>query len=116
MERGKAVLVGLNEKMVAGDHDFTKFTLTPYVNLLITIPETTEGSFYRGKVHVELKDGIFEHSSPIRHAAEMNLIFDSQEGFALPPIFILYTYRGPTTVTHRISTTFTACLVHQNES
>ena len=94
VERGKAVLVGLNEKMVVGDHDFTKFTLTPSVNFLITIPETIEGSFYRGKVHVGLKDSIFEHSSPIKHAAELNKIFDSQERL-LPPILVLYTDGGP---------------------
>ena len=50
VDRGRAVLVGLNEKMVVGDHDFTKFTLTPSVNFLIDIPESIEGSFYCGKV------------------------------------------------------------------
>ena len=29
VERGKAVLVGLNEKIVVGDHDLTKFSITP---------------------------------------------------------------------------------------
>ena len=60
--------MGLNEKMVVGDHDFTKFTLTPSVNFLIHIPEIIEDSFYRGEVFVGLKDSTFEHSSPIRHA------------------------------------------------
>ena len=58
VERGKAVIVGLNEKMVVADHDFTKFTLTPSVNLIIQIPETIEGSFYRGKVYAGLKDTV----------------------------------------------------------
>lgn len=59
VERGKAVIVGLNEKMVVADHDFTKFSLTPSVNFVIKIPETIEGSFYRGKVYVGLKDSTF---------------------------------------------------------
>lgn len=75
VECGKAVLVGLNEKMVAGDHDFTKFTLTPSVNLVISTPETIEGSFYRGKVYAGLKDSTFQHSSSIRHSTKLNKIF-----------------------------------------
>ena len=69
--------MGLNEKMVVGDHDFTKFTLTPSVNFLIEIPESIEGSFYCGKVHVGLKDSKFEHSSPIRHATELKQILEN---------------------------------------
>ena len=49
VDRGRAVLVGLNEKMMVGDHDFTKFTLTPSVNFLIDIPETIQGYFTVGK-------------------------------------------------------------------
>lgn len=51
----KQVLVGLNEKMVVGDHDFTKLTLTPSVNLLVKIPESMEETFYHGRVFVGLK-------------------------------------------------------------
>lgn len=34
-ERGKQVIVGPNQVMAVGDHDFTKCTLTPSVNLLV---------------------------------------------------------------------------------
>lgn len=72
VERGKQVLVGLNEKMVVGDHDFTKLTLTPSVNLLVKIPESMEETFYHGRVFVGLKGSAFQSSSPIRHTTELN--------------------------------------------
>lgn len=34
-ERGKQVIVGPNQVMAVGDHDFTKSTITPSVNLLV---------------------------------------------------------------------------------
>lgn len=33
--RGKKVIVGENQVMAVGDHDFTKMTLIPSVNLLV---------------------------------------------------------------------------------
>ena len=35
-ERGKKVIVGMNQTMAVGDHDFSKCTLTPSVNLLVS--------------------------------------------------------------------------------
>lgn len=35
-ERGKKVIVGENQAMVVGDHDFTKFTLIPSVDFLVS--------------------------------------------------------------------------------
>ena len=34
-ERGKQVIVGANQVMAVGDHDFTKCTLTPSVNFIV---------------------------------------------------------------------------------
>ena len=90
IDRSKAVLVDLNEKMVIGDHDFTKFTLTSSVNFLIDTPETIEGSFYCGKVFIGLKDSTFEHSSPIRHATELKQILESHST-SIQPLLVLYT-------------------------
>lgn len=45
VERGKQVLVGLSEKFVVGDHDFTKLSLVPSVNFMVNIPESIEGTF-----------------------------------------------------------------------
>lgn len=38
-ERGKEVIVSLNETFVVADHDFTRFSLTPSVILHVDIPE-----------------------------------------------------------------------------
>ena len=35
-ERGKQVIVGVNEVMAVGDHDFSKCTITPSVNLIVS--------------------------------------------------------------------------------
>lgn len=93
VERGKEVIVELRQKMVVADHDFTKFSLTPSVCLLIDIPETIDGSFYRGDVYVGLKENAFQPSSPIRHMTELNQILTSQNDDN--PILLLYTDGGP---------------------
>ena len=36
-ERGKKVIVGENQIMAVGDHDFTKFTLIPSVDVLVNL-------------------------------------------------------------------------------
>ena len=36
-ERGKKVIVGENHVMAVGDHDFTKFTIIPSVDLVVSI-------------------------------------------------------------------------------
>ncbi|CAI2175427.1 19467_t:CDS:1, partial [Funneliformis geosporum] len=35
------------------------------------IPESINGDFYIGKVHIRLKDPIFQSSSPLHHAMEL---------------------------------------------
>ena len=54
-ERGRCVLVGPNETFEVADHDFTKFSVVPSVSFVIKIPETVEGSWYEGEVHVGLQ-------------------------------------------------------------
>ena len=92
VERGKQVLVGLNEIMMVGDHDFTKLTLTPSVNFLVNIPESMEETFYHGRVFVGLKGSVFQSSSPIRHATELSKILETDN---TNPILLLYTDGGP---------------------
>ena len=36
-ERGKKVIVGANQIMAVGDHDFTKFSIIPSVDLLVSL-------------------------------------------------------------------------------
>ena len=67
VERGKQVIVGLNESFQVADHDFCKLSLTPSVALLVNLPNDMEGSFYDGQVSVTLKENCFEASSPLCH-------------------------------------------------
>lgn len=92
-ERGRQVIVSLSETLVAGDHDFTKFSLIPSVVLNVTIPEKLEESWYNGQVYISLKDAVFEASSPIRHAAEMHSILVKERGNK--SILLIYSDGGP---------------------
>ncbi|KAJ8043479.1 hypothetical protein HOLleu_10577 [Holothuria leucospilota] len=79
VERGRQVIVGLNQKMVVGDHDFTKFSLSPSVSFIVNIPENIDGSFYDGHVHIGLKENCFEPSSAARHACELNKLLTTNQ-------------------------------------
>ena len=52
--------------------------LIPSVIMHAEIPESINESFYRGNVHVGLKDPIFEPSSAARHASELYDIITDQ--------------------------------------
>lgn len=66
----RRVIVGEGEVLCKGDHDFSRFSLIPSVNLRIDIPETVEGSFYQGDTMVTIKCAITQPSSAARHVAE----------------------------------------------
>ena len=85
--------MSLQKRFEVGDHDFSKFSLTPSVAFVIDIPETVDGSFYRGDVFVGLKENAFEPSNPVRHMTELNSILRSQQD--TKPILLLYTDGGP---------------------
>ena len=71
IERGKKVVVSKDTTFTVADHDFTKTGIIPSVTMICNIPESINGNFYSGKVHIGLKDPIFQPSSPIRHATEL---------------------------------------------
>ena len=71
-DRGREVTVSRTDTFAMGDHDFTKFSLIPSVVLEIEIPDKFEGSWYTGQVFVGLKDAVFQHSNPLRHATELH--------------------------------------------
>ena len=50
VERGKKVLVSLNNTFQVCDHDFISFSLIPSVTLLIDVPDKIDGSWYHGVV------------------------------------------------------------------
>ena len=93
VDRGKRVLVANGRKVEVSDHDFTKFSIVPSVIFELEVPETIEGSFYRGKVHVGIKDIVQEPSTPIRHATELKTILESKS--AVQPVLFVYTDGGP---------------------
>ena len=67
-----------------GDHDFTKFSMTPSVSFLIDIPETPfiqEEYDFAG-----LKENAFQKSSPIRHATELEGILLLVQYFCFIPM------------------------------
>ena len=77
-----------------GDHNFTKFSIVPSVTLINDIPEDIADSWYRGQVIVTLKEGAFEPSSPLCHAAELKQLLSCPSS-AGKPILCLYTDGGP---------------------
>lgn len=94
VERGKRVVVGVDQVFAVSDHDFTKFSIVPSVTMLIDIPESVnEGSFYRGQVYVGVKDLALEPSTPLRHITELKDILANEE--LTKPLLCLYTDGGP---------------------
>ena len=81
------------KKFAVVDHDFTKCSVIPSVTLLCDVPETIDGSFYRGQVFVGIKDAILEPSSPLRHSTELSKILREQNNNSA--ILLLYTDGGP---------------------
>ncbi|GES98595.1 hypothetical protein GLOIN_2v1782174 [Rhizophagus clarus] len=94
VERGKKVVVSKDTTFAVADHDFTKTGIIPSVAMICNIPESINGDFYAGKVHIGLKDPIFQPSSPLRHATELyHLLLD--EELVDKPVLCLYTDGGP---------------------
>ncbi|XP_076103163.1 uncharacterized protein LOC143072213 [Mytilus galloprovincialis] len=97
--RGKKSIVPSNVSLSALDHDLqTKGSVTPSVSLDVSIPESIDDTFYRGKVSVIYKDSIFMPSSPWRHATEICQML--QASGEVPPLVILFSDGGPD---HRIT-------------
>ena len=97
-ERGGQVIVPSGSQLLAGDHDFTKYSLIPSVVLLCDIPEEISGSWYTGQVFVMFKEGAFEPSSPVRHSAELCKIVKRTNSER--PVLFIYSDGGPD---HRVN-------------
>ena len=94
VERGWRVLVCANTTFEVGDHDFSKFSIIPFVSLLVDIPAELSGSWYHGLVTVSLKEGAFEPSSPLRRVTELFNMLSSNRQLD-KPMFCIYTDGGP---------------------
>ena len=94
VERGKKVVVAASgTRFTVADHDFTKFAMIPSVTVLCDIPDTIEGSFYRGQVFIGLKDATLEPSSPLRHSTELSKLLTDRNITSY--ILLIYSDGGP---------------------
>jgi len=89
VDRGKQVIILLDHKFVVVDQDHTKRSIVPSVAMVCNIPQSIDESFYHGRVFVGIKDCIFEPSSPIRHATELNSILNTCS--SNNPILLIYS-------------------------
>jgi hypothetical protein len=87
-------LVCAGQDIVAADHDFHCFNITPSVVLMSHIAaDESSGYFHRGKLHVSVKCSILQASSALRHMAELCAIIGSHT--ASKPVLMAYTDGGP---------------------
>ena len=66
------------------------------LQIIITVPEQPNDSFYKGVPYVTLKDKVFEASSTLRHAAERvaALLEQTEDQDTPSPILLEYTDGG----------------------
>jgi len=82
----------------AMDHDQgnVKVRVVPTVILVHRIPPSPSGSWYRGNVHVSIKDSVFESSEATRACAELECVFrkihDENEKKSF---FVIHSDGGP---------------------
>ncbi|WAQ99742.1 hypothetical protein MAR_024115 [Mya arenaria] len=81
------------------DHDYHLAGIVASVAFSVAIPDHPRDSFYKGTVHVTVKDKVFQESSPLRQAAEnRNIMLEhyTVDGINLEqPILFRYTDGGP---------------------
>lgn len=94
-DRGRRVIVGLNETFKVADHDFTKFGIIPSVTFVVDIPEDVKKSWYSGQVFVGLKEAVFEPLSPHRHMTELVKLFKKDPNSPDKPLLFIYSDGGP---------------------
>ena len=95
----RSLVPASNACVQALDHDFHIHGIVPSVALFVSIPESTNDSFYQGETFVTYKDKVTQPSSPQRHAAELTSIvtmnFSSDKVRSDKPILVLVTDGGP---------------------
>ena len=94
-----ASLVPIHSSLGALDHDYHVHGAVPSVTLKVETPDCVEDSFYKGQIHVTVKDKVFEPSHAFRHAVELVKIIRntySEDGVnSGKPILFVYSDGGP---------------------
>ncbi|GES85898.1 hypothetical protein GLOIN_2v1880501 [Rhizophagus clarus] len=90
VERGKKVIVSKDITFAVADHDFTKMGIISSVIMICNIPESINGDFYEGKIHIRIKDPIFQPSLPFCYVTELYHIL-LEEKLVEKPVLCLYT-------------------------
>ena len=114
VNRGKKVIVGINQSFQVGDHDFSKISIIPDAILVHDIPHMntyqqdeeedsdtesdTNGvsnhSWYRGQVYYAFKNMVLEDSTAVRGVVELGTTIESHYGNICPPRFYVVTDGG----------------------
>ena len=89
--RNKPQLTHSDVDLLALDHDYDGTCLVPSVYLKHHTPENLAGDWYKGKVSVGIKDGVFQKSCPWRHAEELQRQYEKYQ----TPLLMLLTDGGP---------------------
>ena len=109
--RGKKVIVGLNEKFLVTDHDFSKLSIIPKAYILHEIPEKHEltdekvdddlldkgsrlGEWYSVQIFYGFKSMVSEGSIAMRCAAEIADVITGHFD-KTPPCLSVYSDSGP---------------------
>ena len=94
--RNTSGIAPTNKTMSAADHDVhNKGSFTPSVVLHMDIPEVATESFYKGQVHVSLKDSIFQPSNCFRTLLELEDMVKNSSEWGHINILMIFTDGGP---------------------
>jgi len=98
--RGRTNILPVDVYSKASDHDFPVVSLIQSVTLVVNFDGSTNNdedenrvSFYRGSVHVCVKDSIFQSSNAKRHVVELISLLDTMPNSC--PVLFNMTDGGP---------------------
>ncbi|CAM9265499.1 unnamed protein product, partial [Heterosigma akashiwo] len=94
MLRNRKGITGGQNLLYAGDHDFSRFKLTPSLYLVINVPDKPDESFNDGTPYLAIKDAVTEASTAWRAVAEEIAVIRAS-GSADKPGLYKHTDGGP---------------------
>ncbi len=79
IDRRKKIIISKDITFAVANHDFTKIEIIPSVIMIYNIPDLINSDFYTEKVHIKLKDPIFQSSLLLQHATKLYYILFNKE-------------------------------------